>query len=160
MGFNLVAITHSWKVVLIGDSVPSSADEGLFPKAISPNEQRQDRTLFQDIFGVSAFGEDLHTDQLSVSVALPRKGVDHPLSDIPAFATPSFDTFFDPFLDAFMTPRDADNVKEANMDLEDDVMEQNEAVRVTHHTGFRLPTPDELEAFTKLFRTTCIIVEG
>lgn len=162
-GFNLVAITHSWKVVLIGDSVPSSLEEGLFPKAISANEQRQNRTLFQDIFGVSAFEEDLSVDQLSMSAALSRKGVDHPLSDIPAFATPSFDTFFDPFLNAFMTPRDikdADKVEEANMDLEDDVMEQEEDVRLKHHAGFRLPLPDELEVFTKLFRTTCIVVEG
>jgi NET1-associated nuclear protein 1 (U3 small nucleolar RNA-associated protein 17) len=105
-GFSFVAITHAWRVVLIGDSIPRLTDEGLSPKAISLNGQRQNRTLFQDIFGVSAFEEDMHVNQTSTSAALSRKGVDHPLSDISAFATPSFDTFFDPFLTGFLTARE------------------------------------------------------
>jgi NET1-associated nuclear protein 1 (U3 small nucleolar RNA-associated protein 17) len=162
-GFSFVAITHAWRVVSIGGSVPRSTDEGLSPKAISFDGQRQNRTLFQDIFGVSAFEEDSHVDQPSTSAALSRKGVDHPLSDIPAFATPSFDTFFDTFLNAFLTPRELHNVdkdEEVTAGIEDDVMDQNEDTAMIQLHKFRFPNPDDLEAFTQLFRSTCGVAEG
>jgi len=163
-GFSFVAITHTWRVVLIGDSVPRSTDEGLSPKTISLDGQRQNRTLFQDIFGVTAFEEDLHLDQPSTAVLLSGKGVDHPLSDTPAFATPSFDTFFDPFLNAFLTAREMRDVdkaeEEENMGIEDDVMDQLEDTAMIQHSGFRLPNPGDLDAFTQLFRSTCSIAEG
>jgi NET1-associated nuclear protein 1 (U3 small nucleolar RNA-associated protein 17) len=161
--FRVVAITQSWKIVLIGDSVPSSTDEGLSPKAISPNEQRQNRTLFQDLFGASAFEEDLPVDPPSTSVALSRKGT--LLSDIPAYASPSFDTFFDPLLTTFLTarePQDEDRVKaREEIPVEDDLMDQSEdTISMAPHGKCRLPNPGELEVFTKLFRSTCNIAAG
>jgi len=83
------------------------------------------------------------------------------LSDIPAFATPSFDTFFDPFLNAFLTARefhDAEKAEEENV-LEEDVMDQNEDANMGQLSRFRFPDPGELEAFTDLFRSTCSIAE-
>lgn len=163
VGFGFVAITHAWKIVLIGDSVPRSTDEGLSPKSISLNSQRQNRTLFQDIFGVSAFEEDLRVDQRTTSEAPSRKGVSHPLSDTPAFASPPLDTFFDTFLSSFLTVRelkDADKTEEENMAIEDDAMDQSENVEIIQQPRFHMPNPSELESFTALFRSTCHIAGG
>src|SRR5882762_5685991 len=94
--FSLVGITNKHSVVLFGDNVGAPMAEGSTAKAIIGGASlAQRKTLFQDIFGVSAFAD---LSQVSPSVdltpmprprALPRSG--HEVAELfnaPAYLMP------------------------------------------------------------------------
>lgn len=100
-----VAITDKWSVVLLGDDVKPPQEEGATGRGLKGSAPAAKRTLFQDIFGASAF----------VGVAPPPSVAEKPagwkgkevekIFDAPAYLMPPLDTLFDPLMDDFLTLR-------------------------------------------------------
>jgi hypothetical protein len=165
---SLVGITHNWSLVLIGGSSHRFVDEGRSQRSIDVGRQTRNRTLFQDMFGASAFADASPADEplISSSSSIPRK-VDFSQFDAPAFAIPSLDEFFDPFIQSFLTVRksqveDEHNVEKEFEEDDDGLLNKEEPDPDSLGISQRLPRssiPGELELFTKLFRSSCI-VEG
>lgn len=115
-----VAITDSWNVVLLGDDVKLPQEEGSTGRGLkgAPVPAAK-RTLFQDIFGASAF----------VGVTPPPPVAEKPagwkgkevekIFDAPAYLMPPLDTLFDPLMDDFLTirkPEDSTGGEEAHVE--------------------------------------------
>ncbi len=156
---SLVGITHNWSLVLIGGSSHRFVDEGRSQKSIDVGRHTRNRTLFQDMFGASAFADASPADEPPILSSVSRK-VDFSQFDAPAFAIPSLDEFFDPFIQSFLTVRKSQVEDEHNSEKEfedDDPLNKEEPDSLG--ISQRLPRssiPGELELFTKLFGSSCI----
>ena len=148
----------------MGGSSHWFVDEGCSQRSIDVGRQTRNRTLFQDMFGASAFADASPVDEWPISSSIPRK-VDFSLLDAPAFAIPSLDVFFDPFIQSFLTVQKSQVEDEHNTEKEsedDDLLNMEEPDSLGIISSQRLPRssmPGELELFTKLFRSSCV-VEG
>ncbi|CAA7265897.1 unnamed protein product [Cyclocybe aegerita] len=157
-GFSLVGVTERWRVIVMGDSAASFKDEGRVARGINTtNQGQQKRTLFQDLFGVSAFADS--NSEFPEWVSAPRKdNISHDLFSAPAFLMPALDTLFGPLIESFLTVRIAEGA--VNPDgppdaYEDVAMEEAADSLITPNQPPRVPQPGELDMFTKLFRTSC-----
>jgi len=122
--FSLVGITTSWSVVLVGDNVKFPVYEGSAARGIRGDVPVAKRTIFQDIFGVSAF--TANTTQPSQTSPIPAssswKGKEiEKVFDAPAYLIPPLSALFDPLMEDFLTPRSSVNKAEEAMDHEPEV---------------------------------------
>lgn len=116
-GFTLVGITEAWSVVVFGDDVQLPEEEGASAQGITQDATIGKRTLFHDIFGVSAF-TDLATAPGPSSVqvasaAQPRRGKEVTvILDTPAHLLPPLETLFDTVMDGFLATRPVEDEQE------------------------------------------------
>ena len=164
-GYSLVGITHDWKVVMLGDTQPSFRDDSLSTQGLNVANRSEKRTLFEDIFGSSAFAnggsESLQSISIMSSQVRKLEGNRHrELFDKPAYLMPAIDTLFDPLVTSLLSTRIPEvDPKISEADEEDeDVTMIDDAVQqpllTTRPT--RIPNQGEMELFTQLFRTTSI----
>lgn len=166
-GYNLVGITHDWRVVMLGDIELPSEDDNLPIKDLDIADRSEKRTLFEDIFGSSAFanGDSESSQSISTMSSRVRKpeGSRHEMFDKPAYLMPALDTLFDPLVTSLLRNRisevDSKKISEADDDDEDeDVTMIDDTVQqplfATRPT--RIPNQGEMELFTHLFRKTSI----
>ncbi|KAH9486491.1 WD repeat-containing protein 75 [Psilocybe cubensis] len=155
-GYNLVGITYSWRVVLIGDSRPVLKDGEITARAMNLEPQKQKKTIFQDIFGVSAFSNT--TVEHAHTFTVQRKSSENEVFTDPAYTAPSLETFFSSLLKPYLVVRPA---KESNIPddhdevVEEDVVMEDEREIPIAHTS-RVPIPGEMDTFIKLFKTHCL----
>ena len=161
-GYSLVGITHDWRVVILGDTwltdnVPTA-------QVLNVADRSERRTLFEDIFGSSAFSNDdseslQPTTTTTSSQVRTLEGNRHrELFDKPVYLIPAIDTLFDPLVVSLLSSRIPDvdpEISEANEEDEDVTMIDDtvkEPVFATRPT--RIPDQGEMGLFTQLFRTT------
>jgi len=151
---------------VLGDTRPSFSDESLPAQGLNVAGSFRKRTLFEDIFGSSAFanGDSESLQSISTMSSQPRKleGNRHrELFDKPAYLMPAIDTLFDPLVTSLLRSRisevdpkipEADEEDEDVTMIDDTVQQPLFATRPT-----RIPNQGEMELFTQLFRTTSII---
>ena len=163
-GYSLVGITHDWRVVALGDTRLPSRDDNLPIKGLDIADRSEKRTLFEDIFGSSAFasGDSELLQSISTMSSHVRKpeGSRHELFDKPAYLMPALDDLFDPLVTSLLSSRisevypkisEADEEDEDVTMIDDTVQQPLFATRPT-----RIPNQGEMELFTQLFRTTSI----
>ena len=164
-GYSLVGITHDWRVVVLGDTRPSFSDESLPDQGLNVAGRSKKRTLFEDIFGSSAFanGDSESLQSISTMSSQPGKlegNRHHELFDKPAYLMPAIDTLFDPLVTSLLRSRISEvdpKIPETNEEDEDVTMIDDivpPPLFATRPT--RIPNQGELELFTQLFRTTSI----
>ena len=159
-GFNFVAITHSWKALVFGDSRRPFEDGSLSPKSLNMGHQPQSLTLFQDIFGASAFASVPPAETLSLRHA------DGPqeILDQPAYSTPPLNDLFDSLIRLFLRDRPPDSIIEEQglEDLEHDDMQDvqstGDPLTTSCHQS-RFANSGEMAVFTTLFRSRCMSSE-
>jgi len=158
LGYNLVGITDTWKVVMIGDSEPTFKDQSLAASGINYDVQAPRKTLFHDIFGAAAFATS-STETLHISHP-PGKGKGiHELFRDPVYLSPSLDILFDTVATTFLTRRPSETIGSVEKPgdlIEEDSEMDHEADIVGIHAP-RVPTSGEMDIFTKLFRAHCLI---
>ncbi|KAJ7706020.1 quinon protein alcohol dehydrogenase-like superfamily [Mycena rosella] len=158
--FSLVAITHDWKVVVLGDNIYISKDEGSVSREIAADPSPQRRTLFQDIFGKSAFGEQASASQPSApaSVARPwtgRAGIG--AFDDAAYLLPPLESLFEPLMNGFLKPRVPEasafpSVITADEDVDMDT-DGDERVTLARGAAKRAVDQKEMGVMIELFKT-------
>lgn len=122
--------------------------------------QLQSPTLFQDIFGVSAFASVPQTE------TPPPRHADGPqeILDQPAYSTPPLNNLFDSLIKLFLRDRPPDSIIEEQgpEDLEyddmQDVQSAGDPLTTSRHNS-RFVNHGELEAFTNLFKSRCMTGE-
>ena len=147
-----IAITHQWSVVLIGKNV-KLAQEGSTAKEIVQGSSHSRRTLFQDIFGQSAFAEP-------PSPRATLEGQNHSwdkttaaeILDRPAYLMPPLEHLFEPLINGFLKLRSEDPVAEVLPDEDVDMKEEvSETVPVRTRRS-RPVQPEEMNAFVEFFK--------
>jgi NET1-associated nuclear protein 1 (U3 small nucleolar RNA-associated protein 17) len=149
---------------VLGDTRLPSRDDNLTNKGLDIADRSEKRTLFEDIFGSSAFANDnseslQSTSTMSSHVRKPE-GSRHELFDKPAYLMPALDNLFDPLVTSLLSSRipevdpkisEADEEDEDVTMIDETVQQPPFAVRPK-----RIPNQGEMELFTQLFRSTSI----
>ncbi|KAG6910523.1 hypothetical protein DXG01_009942 [Tephrocybe rancida] len=154
-GHTFVGITDDWSVVVLGDNAKQGAQEGSTATGIALNSVAQKRTLFQDIFGKSAFtttaGSSILIDESQYG--RPGKATTNTF-DAPAYLMPTFEHFFDHLISGFLRPQVNDIpmltqvVHDEDVDMDEEPAEP--ALVGGHNT--RVVGQDEMDSFVTLFR--------
>ncbi|KAF8807853.1 WD40 repeat-like protein [Phlegmacium glaucopus] len=164
VGYSLVGITHDWRVVVLGDTRLPFRDD-ILTQGLNVADHSKKRTLFEDIFGSSAFSnadsEPLQSvSSMSSQVRKVEGNRHHELFDKPAYLMPAIDTLFDPLVTSLLSTRGSDvDPKIPEVDEEDeDVTMIDDTVKqpVFATRPTRISNQGEMELFTQLFRTTSI----
>ena len=163
-GYNLVGITHDWRVVVLGDTQLPSRDDNLPTKGLDIADRSEKRTLFEDIFGSSAFANgdsELQSTSTMSSHARKPEGSRHEIFDKPAYLMPALDTLFDPLVISLLRNRISEvdpKISEVDDDDDDDVTMIDDTVQQPHFATrpTRIPNQGEMELFTQLFRKTSL----
>jgi NET1-associated nuclear protein 1 (U3 small nucleolar RNA-associated protein 17) len=111
--FHIVGITLSWKVVVFGKNLNiSTVDPSKHRGIAADNTLIQKRTLFQDIFGSSAFQDTTSESKPGPSSSGTAAVVPGATSSIvsesfssPAYLMPSMETLYDSLIGAYLGPR-------------------------------------------------------
>jgi NET1-associated nuclear protein 1 (U3 small nucleolar RNA-associated protein 17) len=154
--FTFIGITRDWNVVLFGDEAKRLVEEGSMAKEITLISPSSRRSLFQDIFGKSAFNDSQIVPTLLVESPIRpgtgKEAID--AFDSPAYLMPPLDSLYDPVMDGLLKSRpetvDDGSIGPGNEDVEIDE-EDMDAV----FAGIRSPrivSRDEVNTFIELFR--------
>ncbi|KAK0208756.1 WD40-repeat-containing domain protein [Desarmillaria ectypa] len=126
---NFVGITHDWSVVIFGDNVAAISEEGSAARGIPTSSVHPARTLFQDIFGKSAFASQSFISNRPSSIATSAPSKVRSLFDGPSYLMPPLESLFDDVMDDFLKPRQVKMTKiaENDVDVDMDVDEATDA---------------------------------
>jgi NET1-associated nuclear protein 1 (U3 small nucleolar RNA-associated protein 17) len=160
--FAFVGITNNWNAVIFGDHIRLAESEEISGRGLVGAAPVTTQTLFQDIFGRSAF-IDLTAKNANAEVPAARstsnwKGKEvERIFDTPAYLMPPLATLFDSLSDEFLAPRtDSEVTLRSENDVEqqdDDVeMEGVESLIVIGNRLERTVDDKEMVAMIELFR--------
>jgi NET1-associated nuclear protein 1 (U3 small nucleolar RNA-associated protein 17) len=161
--FTLVGVTKSWSVVLVGDDVPLREEAGSSAREIVAGQSGQRRSLFQDIFGRSAF-VDISNDVLSSgsqtleTYSRPWTGKEVArIFDCPAYRTPALESLYKPLMESFLRtrPKEDNEVTGGDEQPERDDIEDVDVKDVPIVVGSqerRVIGQDEMSFLVDLFR--------
>lgn len=138
--FSLVALTHKYDVVVMGDNLLLPEDPGASAKALQKRSTAPRRSLFEEMFGVPAItalpnsseqSREAATDLSSGgSVTIPWRSSDTTsFFDAPSHLMPPIETFFEPLIDSFLRLRTSDDETPAAQ-VEDGAAEAEEDMPV------------------------------
>lgn len=169
--YSLLAVTNEQTTVLIGDNIMLHAREGSAGREITTGaaEAFSRPTLFQDIFGKSAFanmeergqGSNVEVSRSLPDLPLGTKSVDLSLLDGPAHLLPPISSLFDSLIGSFTSgPQGAKLESAVPNEVEDIIMvdageteTSAQPNRVPQHHRARRIDESEMTLFTELFRT-------
>ncbi|PCH33944.1 WD40 repeat-like protein [Wolfiporia cocos MD-104 SS10] len=159
--FTLVGVTDAWNVVVFGDDVRLPHEEGSTAQGLDGVENSRKQTLFQDIFGKSAFAElDQPSASSAISLAQPWRGKEiGEIFDAPAYLMPPLGSLFDSLVDGFLTARSAaeapdDDEQEDEQEDDIEMADASDVPIATTQTSTmdRAVDQREMDIFVDLFK--------
>lgn len=147
--FSLVALTHKYGVVVMGDNFILPEDPGASAKALQRGPAAPRRSLFEEMFGVPAVTGLLNSNERiqepatdlgsGGGVVVPWRSSDTTnFFDAPSHLMPPIETFFEPLIDSFLRLRTTDDeipaaqaedgVAEAEDDMPADTVQESDPV--------------------------------
>ncbi|KAF8445606.1 WD40-repeat-containing domain protein [Boletus edulis BED1] len=163
--FSLVALTHKYDVVVMGDNVILLEDPGASAKAVQKCPAAPRRSLFEEMFGVPAItslgnpNEQTRETMADLGsgdgVTVPWRSSDTTnFFDAPSHLMPPIETFFEPLIDSFLRLRTTDDessaaqaVAEAEDDMPVDPTRETDPVNVSAVSNEAI-----LDVFVPLFQ--------
>lgn len=138
--FSLVALTHKYGVVVMGDDLFLPEDPGASAKALQKRPTAPRRSLFEEMFGVPAITTLSNSNEQSQEAAtdlgsgggvtIPWRSSDTTnFFDAPSHLMPPIETFFEPLIDSFLRLRTIDDETRAAQ-ADDGVAEADEDMPV------------------------------
>ncbi|EPQ60436.1 WD40 repeat-like protein [Gloeophyllum trabeum ATCC 11539] len=169
--YALVAITSSWNVVLLGDYVAAGDEQASCAQVIpDPAGSARRPTLFQDIFGKSAFADTSNprSEQIPATSSYSWDSKDAAaVLDGPAHLIPPIESVFDSLMGSFLKPRlpcsqeaahiadESDEGMDEDVDVDMDVT-QDTAPVVISRSSERVVSVEEMDMFVELFKQHAI----
>ena len=155
---NLVGITYQWNVVLCGDDVRISTGDESQSREIDRNASAiQKKTLFQDMFGKSAFVDISNIRDSTISPTQKPTEISSASSifDSPAYQSPSVDSLYSSLMTCFLSkvsqsPEEVKVPEEQLLEMDVD-METGPSI-----PQGRIVDDDEVNSLVDLFRTQSI----
>ncbi|KAF7303325.1 WD40 repeat-like protein [Mycena kentingensis (nom. inval.)] len=153
LSFSLVGITHDWRVVVLGDKEHLPRSDSATSTELVEGSAPQRRTLFEAIFGKSAFTE-------AAPVATPAPAASWATGSKPfeAFTTaktyfmPPLESLFDPLITSVLHPRDTAPAVLPPPEEDEHEMEVDAAPVLSAPIDRRLVDATELDLLTSLFQ--------
>ncbi len=159
--FSFVGITTNWAVVSLGEQSFRPQVEGSDSNKISADAVNHKRTLFQDIFGVSAFdhGASEQPVQSSFSTAvIPRPRAPVSVFDGPSHLFPPMSSVFESIMEDFVHKTSTSGSAAQVVDADEDVDMEVDAPEVpaTPEHKMRHIDQEELGVLVNLFKSHTI----
>lgn len=112
--FSLVGITHAFGVVLLGHDINIADEASSSTKALQKGQAVPKRSLFEEMFGVSALTDVSHNVVSStIDTSLPWKSSETgSVFDAAAYLMPPMESLFEPLINGFLKMRLNENVDE------------------------------------------------
>jgi len=159
--FSFVGITTNWAVVSFGEQSFRPQVEGSDSNKISADAVNHKRTLFQDIFGVSAFdhGASEQPVQSSFSTAvIPRPRAPVSVFDGPSHLFPPMSSVFESIMEDFVHKTSTSGSAAQVVDADEDVDMEVDAPEVpaTPEHKMRHIDQEELGVLVNLFKSHTI----
>jgi NET1-associated nuclear protein 1 (U3 small nucleolar RNA-associated protein 17) len=170
LNFSLVGITDTWSVVLFGDDVEKSAEDGsTLARTISvANASPRKNTIFQEMFGISAFSDfkqtlPSNTSSVPLFPSRDKKQSASAIFDAPAYLIPPLESLFDPLISNYLqlrsenqgvlTPNRTEDSEdeEAKMDVDEEVSSTEKPFLVGDRPE-RIVDAQEMNGFVELFK--------
>lgn len=151
-----------WSVVVFGDDVRLPGTEGSTASQIIGGASSQPRrTLFQDIFGKSAFTDVLNehpSSSASVEDVRPWSGKEAKgIFDAPAYLMPPIESVFSELMAGFLTTKpDEPDVNVGSDEVVEDVEMALEPPAAVKSRPERVVDEKEMELFTELFKNHAV----
>lgn len=151
--FSFIGVNVLWDVVVFGDQTTIAKEIGNSSKRLYLEGSKR-KTIFQDIFGSSAFDGSPNEATLSSRTSLPHTtaGTRESIFGGPAYLTPPLVTLFDPLVNAFLTPRPSFVTGGNEMERDDEDVEMDEDVEVETSAMGISTLPTDLHSLVDLFR--------
>ncbi|KAK0465574.1 WD40 repeat-like protein [Desarmillaria tabescens] len=150
---NFVGITHDWNVVVFGDNVAAISEEGSAARSIPTSSVSQARTLFQDIFGKSAFAPQSFTSNRSPSATASAPSKVRSLFDGPSYLMPPLESLFEDIMNDSLQPRQVKLTKTTEEDADMDMVVDEPADVPPPVVRRKLVmNEEEMEVFVDLFK--------
>ncbi|KIK94037.1 hypothetical protein PAXRUDRAFT_12297 [Paxillus rubicundulus Ve08.2h10] len=165
--FSLVVLTHKYGVVVMGDDITLPEDSGASAKALQKGPTAPRRSLFEEMFGVSAFTDlpNQHTRDAASSSG-PGAGAVMPwrssetasFFDAPSHLMPPIETLFEPLISSFLRLRTSDGemvtaqAEDAHAEVEDKMLIDSVEDEVDFVNGSEVSTDAVLDVFVPLFQ--------
>ncbi|GJJ09898.1 hypothetical protein Clacol_004122 [Clathrus columnatus] len=160
--FSLVGITYDWTAVVFGDRVNINQGEGASANGIGGDIVPQRRSLFQDMFGATAFDDLL--SQAPLPASTPVAGVHHDsvsktsnIFNVSSYQLSPMSTLYPSILENLLKERVFEPVTEKDGEEVDrpddgDVQMADEHVPETTRTPERINSSQEIEELVELFK--------
>ncbi|TFK56639.1 WD40 repeat-like protein [Heliocybe sulcata] len=159
--FTFIGITTTWNVVMLGDHLPAPEEGVTSAQTIADAvEAGSRRTLFQDIFGKSAFADSSNIQQPPSGDVRKYSRPETGLLDGPAHLLPPLESMFDYLMDGYIQPRlpsrhekdgEGEDSMEEDADVEMDTAEDTEPVVVGARSE-RIVSYQEMDTLVELFK--------
>ncbi|KAF9469861.1 WD40-repeat-containing domain protein [Collybia nuda] len=156
--YAFIGITRDWHLVQFGDDCKAVDEGSSIIKGLTSGHAPQRHTLFQDIFGKSAFTEVPVPSSPPVGIGKYPAWTGTAASDAfesPAYLMPPLEHLFEPLLGRFLTPCDRTTGQPQIMENEEQEMdtnedEQNSIISRVHRS--RVVEQNEMDALATLFQ--------
>ena len=154
--YTFVGITRDWNVVLFGDGA-RLIEKGSTAKEIAPILEPSRRSLFQDIFGKSAFAGSQGVQTLPTENSAHSRTSKDAFSafDSPTYLMPPLGNLYDSVMDDLLKRRPETSHDGTIVPGDDDDVEMEEEHTVAMVTDIRRPrlvSREEVDTFIELFR--------
>jgi NET1-associated nuclear protein 1 (U3 small nucleolar RNA-associated protein 17) len=163
--YTLVGITSTWNVVVLGDNLGPQPVSGSTAREIlgEPHVQQR-RTLFQDIFGKSAFDEPKKYVSNSDPSDFPQGRASKDVSALfagPAYLLPNLEALFEPAMSSFLKSRCVEETGDVRVQTaenfpDEDVDMGQPAPISTTAVPWRVVDAQPMDLLVELFRTTTV----
>ncbi|KIY67198.1 WD40 repeat-like protein [Cylindrobasidium torrendii FP15055 ss-10] len=148
---HFVAITQDWSLVRFGDNVLRVVEEGSSARSIHQLATSSKNTLFQDIFGKSAFAP---RQAAPAVINVSEASTIRPLFDGPSYMMPPMASLFDDAMSGFMHERVENASDEVDVDGDVDMEEPSEPLVLAK--PMRAVSKEEMTAFVDMFKHTSL----
>ncbi|KAF9225467.1 WD40 repeat-like protein [Gyrodon lividus] len=165
--FSLVALTHKYGVVVMGDNITLPEDSGASAKALHKGPAAPRRSLFEEMFGVSAFTDlsNQHTRETAsqsesgTGAVIPwRSSETASFFDAPSHLMPPISTLFEPLISSFLRLRMTEDeavaaqAEDVHVEAEDDMPVDSVQDEAGFVNGSGVSTEAVLDVFVPLFK--------
>ncbi|KIJ66298.1 hypothetical protein HYDPIDRAFT_174438 [Hydnomerulius pinastri MD-312] len=163
--FSLVALTHTYGVIIMGDDISLPEDSSTSTKALQKGPVAPRRSLFEEMFGVSAFTDvsNQHTTRdaqvaSGSGAVMPWKSSETAsFFDAPSHLMPPMETLFEPLIDGFLRLRTTDDEAQAqteggHLEADDDMPVDPAEDQSGFMKGSEVSKDAVLDVFVPLFK--------
>ncbi|KAF8899035.1 WD40 repeat-like protein [Infundibulicybe gibba] len=152
--FAFVGITTDWRVITFGDEIQHAESEGDAPQEITPNSLPLKRTLFQDIFGKTAFTETSTQSPSTTTDTTRHKDNAGGFPDVPTYLMPPIDNLFESIIKHAQEDRTERDKPASNLVQGDEDVAMDDAdVHPVSSIGKRVVEENEILFLIDLFKT-------
>ncbi|KIK70685.1 hypothetical protein GYMLUDRAFT_32726 [Collybiopsis luxurians FD-317 M1] len=160
--FGLAGITQDWRFVLVGDDMRPPEEEGTSAKGIKSRAPLKPRTLFQDIFGKSAFDQSLTDSSSAATLRQAAESISQSILDVPSHLAAPVETLFNPLMMRLLKrhPNGSNDISSTEVAEDEDVEMELDNIEVSSPSPRLKVDSMEISLLAAVFQASSLQAHG